>query len=190
MRRAVRSQRRRLRRPLGMTVGFVLTMLILTLGAGLALSIALQAPERPVLTALRPRPDQGRPGPASTAAPTLVPSPLPNVVVTYTATPPSPSATPSPTPSATSTVAPSPTPTVAPTATDTAAPSPSAAPSVTPRIHVVEQGDSLYKIAQRYGTTIEAIMAANNITDRRQILHVGDQLLIPELTPTPEEGPS
>jgi len=47
------------------------------------------------------------------------------------------------------------------------------------RVHVVGPGDTLTKIAQTYGTTVDAIMAANGITDRSHILHVGDKLTIP-----------
>lgn len=88
-------------------------------------------------------------------------------------------------------------PTSTPAATHTAAPAataaqsaPASAPTGTPaasstaapgsgRVHVVGQGDTLTKIAQRYGTTVDAIMAANGITDRGKILHVGDRLTIP-----------
>jgi len=44
---------------------------------------------------------------------------------------------------------------------------------------VVGPGDTLTKIAQTYGTTVDAIMAANGITDRSKVLHVGDKLNIP-----------
>ncbi len=80
----------------------------------------------------------------------------------------------------------------APTATVSASPSPAAgataasapAKAATPgpggtRVHVVGAGDTLYRIAQLYGTTVEAIMAANNFKDRSQVLHVGDKLNIP-----------
>lgn len=46
-------------------------------------------------------------------------------------------------------------------------------------VHVVGEGDNLYRIAQRYGTTVEAIMAANDFSDRSKILHMGDRLTIP-----------
>jgi LysM repeat protein len=47
------------------------------------------------------------------------------------------------------------------------------------RTHRVAAGDTLAKIAQQYGTTIDAIMRANNFTDRGRILRVGEELLIP-----------
>lgn len=45
-------------------------------------------------------------------------------------------------------------------------------------IHVVQRDENLYRIAMRYGTTIEAIASANGITDPRYI-SVGQRLLIP-----------
>lgn len=47
------------------------------------------------------------------------------------------------------------------------------------KVHVVGQGDTLTKIAQKYGTTVDAIMAANGITDRGKVLHIGDRLTLP-----------
>jgi LysM repeat protein len=60
---------------------------------------------------------------------------------------------------------------------------PAAAPTAVPPTsgtiyHTVQAGENLYRIAQRYGTTVEAIMAANGITDARS-LKVGQVLLIP-----------
>jgi len=47
------------------------------------------------------------------------------------------------------------------------------------RTHRVAQGDTLAKIAQQYGTSVDAIMRANNFTDRGRILRVGEELVIP-----------
>ena len=73
--------------------------------------------------------------------------------------------------------------TAAPTSTPTGAagtPSRSGTASAAgERVHVVGQGDTLYRIARLYGTTVEAIMEANGIVDRSQILHIGDRLIIP-----------
>ena len=69
----------------------------------------------------------------------------------------------------------------APTAASVPTPSP-AAPAAAPggaRVHVVAAGDTLFGIAQKYKTTVDAIMAANGITDRSKILHVGDKITIP-----------
>lgn len=47
-----------------------------------------------------------------------------------------------------------------------------------PRVHVVVAGDTLSALAQRYGVSIEAIAAANRLTDPNRIV-VGQRLLIP-----------
>jgi len=44
-------------------------------------------------------------------------------------------------------------------------------------IHVVQRGENLFRIALRYGTTVEAIMAANGLTNHN--IYVGQQLRIP-----------
>lgn len=100
-------------------------------------------------------------------------------------------ATQSPSPSATPTVAASPTPaatpavTPSPTASPTATPAPATVdptatpvPAPTPRSYVVQEGDTLAAIAQQFGTTVEAIQAANAIEDPDSIA-VGDVLVIP-----------
>jgi LysM repeat protein len=60
---------------------------------------------------------------------------------------------------------------------------PAAAPTAVPpasgtTYHTVQAGENLYRIAKRYGVTVEAIMAANGIADARS-LKVGQVLLIP-----------
>jgi murein DD-endopeptidase MepM/ murein hydrolase activator NlpD len=45
-------------------------------------------------------------------------------------------------------------------------------------VHIVQRGDTLYGIAIRYGTTVEAIALANNIQDTATIT-VGQRLIIP-----------
>ncbi|MBN1136458.1 MAG: LysM peptidoglycan-binding domain-containing protein [Anaerolineae bacterium] len=47
-----------------------------------------------------------------------------------------------------------------------------------PVTYVVKPGDTLYRIAQEYGVTIEAIVAANDIADPSQIV-AGQKLIIP-----------
>ena len=94
----------------------------------------------------------------------------------------SPSGTASGSPRATRSPRPSPTvsPTPAPTATPvpTAAPTATPAPAPTPRTYVVAEGDTLAEIAQQFGTTVEAIQAANGIEDPNTIA-VGQVLTIP-----------
>lgn len=57
----------------------------------------------------------------------------------------------------------------------TLSPTPTPSPQYT--IHVVQRGENLFRIALRYGTTVEAIMAANGLTNHN--VYVGQQLRIP-----------
>ena len=49
-------------------------------------------------------------------------------------------------------------------------------------IHVVQRGENLFRIAIRYGTTIEDIAAANGISNAA-VISVGQRLLIPNAAP-------
>src|SRR5438874_1164192 len=59
------------------------------------------------------------------------------------------------------------TPTSVPLALSPSAPAPvvSQAPAATPTIYVVQPGDTLGTIAQRFGVTVDVLMAANGITN-------------------------
>lgn len=92
-------------------------------------------------------------------------------------------ASPTATPSARPTPSPSPSPTPDPTASPTATPGvtpvpPAATPVPTPVTYVVQEGDTLAEIAQRFGTTVEALQVANDIEDPNEII-IGDVLVIP-----------
>lgn len=54
---------------------------------------------------------------------------------------------------------------------------PAATPGPTPRTYIVQQGDTLNLIAQRFGTTVAAIQAANGMTGTE--INVGQELIIP-----------
>jgi LysM repeat protein len=105
--------------------------------------------------------------------------------VTPSATP-SATATKSPTPTATPTKSPTPTATPKPTATATKSPTPTATPkptptptaTVKPKTYIVVAGDTLTRIANRFGVTQAALMAANNITNPNSI-QLGQKLVIP-----------
>ena len=58
-------------------------------------------------------------------------------------------------------------------------PGPRSAPSEGSRVHVVNSGDTLYRISQYYGSTVDAIVRANRIHDVRE-LQVGQRLWIPQ----------
>lgn len=51
-------------------------------------------------------------------------------------------------------------------------------PTPAPRQHTVVSGDTLFNIAQQYGTTIEAIVRANNLSDPNR-LEIGQVLILP-----------
>ena len=65
------------------------------------------------------------------------------------------------------------------------APTPEPTPSMA--VYVVVPGDTLYSIAERFGSTVEAIVAANNIVDP-SLINPGQKLVIP--TAQPELVPS
>jgi LysM repeat protein len=105
-----------------------------------------------------------------------------------------------PTATPTSTLTPTPTgtpPTATPTATGTP---PTATPTPTPTatlqpgqtvVYVVRRGDTLYSIARRFGTTVQAIAQINNISNPSRIF-AGQKLLIPRggtVTPVPPTPP-
>jgi LysM repeat protein len=45
-------------------------------------------------------------------------------------------------------------------------------------IHIVQPGENLFRIARRYGTTVDAIVAANGLTNA-QTIYAGQRLVIP-----------
>jgi LysM repeat protein len=81
-------------------------------------------------------------------------------------------------------------PTVTPTATRAVAerkPTPTTfVPTITPLplIHLVEEGDVLGLIAEQYGTTVEALLAANNLEDS-DLISIGQELIIVDAQGTP-----
>jgi LysM repeat protein len=58
-------------------------------------------------------------------------------------------------------------------------PTPSLTPTATSKyiVHTVQAGDTLFSLARRYGTTVEAIMALNRLSNSN--IRVGQQLQIP-----------
>src|SRR5260221_14080280 len=74
------------------------------------------------------------------------------------------------------------TPTPFPLGTPAAAPTAGGA-----TIHVVQRNDTVFHIAQQYGTTVDAIVSANGLSDPTQI-QIGQRLLIPGVTVDPAQG--
>jgi LysM repeat protein len=125
------------------------------IGAAAAVGLAGAAIAVPLLGDRAPR------AAVASATPSVAPTP------TERATP---SATPSPTP------APTPSPTPIPA---TPAPTPTPTPVVTPQpTYTVAEGDTLAAIAERFGTTVSALQAANGIDDPDEIV-IGQVLVIP-----------
>ncbi len=87
---------------------------------------------------------------------------------------------------------PSPTPTpTTPVEVVPATPSPTAPPVITPavpevRYHTVEPGETAWDIADQYGVTLEALVAANELADPNR-LEPGQRLVIPEADGTGAE---
>lgn len=70
-------------------------------------------------------------------------------------------------------------PTAAPSAAITTAPArPSPSPSPEDEIYTVKSGDTLSEIAQRFDTTVEALVEENDLEDP-DVLGIGDKLVIP-----------
>jgi murein DD-endopeptidase MepM/ murein hydrolase activator NlpD len=53
---------------------------------------------------------------------------------------------------------------------------------LSPVIHTVLRGETLFRIAQQYGITVNALAAANSITDP-ELIYSGQQLIIPGVEP-------
>lgn len=75
-----------------------------------------------------------------------------------------------------------------PVTTATPVPPPTATPTPAVTIYKVTPGDSVSRIAQQFGVTIEDIVTANKLADPR-VLQVGQELIIPP-TPTPTRQPT
>ena len=99
-------------------------------------------------------------------------------LATVTSAAPSLASAPAAAPSTTSTPAVSARPTSTARGSTSPAASPGATPAGSPRIHVVARGENLTTIATRYGVTVQAITAANGITDPNTI-YAGQKLVIP-----------
>ena len=64
--------------------------------------------------------------------------------------------------------------------------SPTPEPTTQGQVHVVQRGETLYRIAQRYGTTVQDLVAANNLANPN-LIHWGQKLIIPDAMASPAE---
>jgi len=71
---------------------------------------------------------------------------------------------------------PKPTPAVASKPT-VSKPKPSGSTSGSAKYHVVQKGETLYRLSRNYGTSVTAIQDANNLSD--DLIRIGQQLVIP-----------
>ena len=99
-----------------------------------------------------------------------------------------------PTETPTLTPIPSSTPTTVPatavptTLAPTTLPSTAIPPSTGQITHVVQRGENLFRIALRYGTTVQAIASANGIANPA-LIYVGQRLVIPSSGTQPPSQP-
>ena len=56
-------------------------------------------------------------------------------------------------------------------------------------VHTVQPGENLYRIARRYGTSVQAILQANGLADPA-LITVGQKLIIPNIPATTEPEPT
>jgi sortase A len=149
-------------------VGLVVAYIELKTQLEIQAVLASSSPSEPVVLAvtMEPTPTPVLPNPT----PTLSPTKEPALRLTNGSTP-------------------SPTPTTSPTATSLdRTPTPTPTPAG-PTVYVVQSGDSLWKIAESYGITVDALVEANGIS-KDDVLHPGQELVIPvsgqsSLTPLP-----
>jgi LysM repeat protein len=91
----------------------------------------------------------------------------------------SPEPTPAPILTAQPTPAETPRPTAAPAETAVSRANSGSSPQLTGRQYVVQPGDTLFSIARRNGTTVDAMVVANRLVSRDAVLPVGQRLVIP-----------
>jgi hypothetical protein len=73
-------------------------------------------------------------------------------------------------------------------AVESVVPSPTVPPAPTPQVYVVKSGDTMSKIAKKFGVTIDELIAANENTIKDpDKISIGDQVIIP--VPESEQDP-
>jgi LysM repeat protein len=104
-----------------------------------------------------------------------------------------PSPTPEPTPETTPAPAPETTPAPAPETTPAPAPAPTPTPEPTVEtsniIHTAARGDTVWKLASQYKTTVANIVSINSLPNNGALIFVGQKLTISNSTQTPTTQP-
>lgn len=171
----------------------LLCVVVVVLAAAIQADTALRAPSDPVQTAAHTPAVTRlaliiRTEEASRPVPSATPTATPTPTRTYTPSR-TPTASRTSTPSRTATPTRSPTPTATSTPTATVTPSPTLSetptpipptftPSPRPQAHVVQPGETLNRIAQMYGLSLDDLARANNLFDYNQIM-AGQTLVLP-----------
>lgn len=110
---------------------------------------------------------------------TLIPlSPEPTAVPQPTSEPPAATAVPEPSPTTSEAAPTSPSPTLPPPTSLPPTSPPSASGTTGTVTHVVQRGENLFRIALRYGTTVQAIASANGIANPASV-YAGQRLIVP-----------
>ena len=185
----IEAYRRRQERRFPFTFADISTALFLLFIVASSAYIAITGgPKLPILMDLKTNTPTFTPSitstPSHTATVTLTPTNTPNLeqqctcgspeVIVVTATFGT-MDTLAPLPTETATVVLIPSPTL--TSAETSTPSRTATPTLTPVVYTVRRGDTLGGIALRFGVTVEAIQALNNLGST--MIYVGEVLQIP-----------
>ncbi|MAG36201.1 MAG: hypothetical protein CL878_08150 [Dehalococcoidia bacterium] len=148
----------------GVQTMLTVTQNALTTVQGLGIGLGLPLPEGLSTLLISPAPAAESPAPA------------PADIRAADSTTPQPTRPPSPTSASVAVDAPSTSSTVVP------GPPPQPTATLVPgsvRQHAVEAGDTLFALARRYESSVQAIVAANNLRDSNVTLRVGQQLIVP-----------
>jgi LysM repeat protein len=158
-----------------LSLGTVCLLILLSLMTGCYRQAAPDVTPTPAGGAAAVQPEEGAPDLEATAIAnaTLGAQAAEGTPATETPTVPPPTATATPIPT---TVATTPVPTTA--ALTSPVPTPTSPPLTGRVTHTVQRGENLFRIALRYGTTVQAVASANGIANPA-LIYVGQVLTIP-----------
>lgn len=169
-----------------LSLGTVCLLILLSLMTGCYRQAAPDVTPTPAGGAAAVQPEEGAPDLEATAIAnaTLAAQAAEGTPATETPTVPPPTATATPIPTTVST-------TLVPTTPALTSPVPTPTSPPTGRVtHTVQRGENLFRIALRYGTTVQAVASANGIANPA-LIYVGQVLTIPSpgsQPPSPTTG--